>query len=132
MPCRAAPSLISAAQIGDDGVLVSGAASYSGWDQDKIYSCVCAGRVYAGYYHQTFAGFEGHDCGDLTCPSGDDPKTYDQNFEVQRLTCISGDAGTFTLTFRQQTTQPISVSAPLRGPDPTSLQAMLESLSTIR
>ncbi len=62
--------------------------------------------------------------------AGDDPKTYDQVSETQVLTC-SATAGTFTLSFRQNTTTAIRFDARAMGLT-NSLQLALEALSTIR
>lgn len=62
------------------------------WDAERIHGCMCD------------PGHTGYDCSLKTCPSGNDPATYNDHVEVQLLTC-NADAGTFTLTFRQQTTK---------------------------
>merc|ERR1711988_686809 len=62
------------------------------WDAERIHGCMCD------------PGHTGYDCSLKTCPTGDDPATYNDHVEVQLLTC-NADAGTFTLTFRQQTTK---------------------------
>lgn len=68
------------------------------WDADRIHGCHCD------------EGYTGYDCSLRTCPTGDDPATYDDHVEVQLLTC-SADAGYFTLTFRQHTTANIQYNA---------------------
>ncbi|GLE07375.1 hypothetical protein PINS_up017537 [Pythium insidiosum] len=68
------------------------------WDHRKIRSCLCD------------PGFFGFDCSLRECPRGDDPNTYDDTVERQLLQCIA-TAGTFTLTFRDQTTPSIPFNA---------------------
>lgn len=61
------------------------------WDAERIHGCICD------------PGHTGYDCSLKTCPTGDDPATFDDHVEVQLMTC-NADSGSFTLTFRQQTT----------------------------
>ena len=68
------------------------------WDADRIHGCMCD------------PGYEGYDCSLKSCPTGDDPFTWNQHNEVQLLTCTAS-SGTFTLTFREQTTAPIPFDA---------------------
>jgi len=68
------------------------------WDADRVHGCLCD------------PGYTGYDCSQKTCPTGDDPMTYDQHVEVQLLTCTATQ-GTFTLTFREKTTAPIPWNA---------------------
>lgn len=64
------------------------------WDAHRIRGCICD------------EGYGSYDCGDRTCPVGDDPGTYDDHPEVQLLKCVAS-GGTFTLTFRNLVTPPI-------------------------
>jgi len=64
------------------------------WDAHRIRGCICD------------EGYGSYDCGDRTCPVGDDPGTYDDHTEVQLLKCIA-NGGTFTLKFRNLQTPPI-------------------------
>lgn len=85
------------------------------WDSDRIYGCLCD-ETYTGY-----------DCSLRTCPFGDDPDTIAQYDEVQQITCDHGlNTGSIALTFRDQTTSPLSPTATL-----SELKAALESLSTV-
>lgn len=68
------------------------------WDADRIHGCLCD------------PGYTGYDCSEKTCPTGDDPFTYNDHVEVQLLTCTA-TAGTFKLTFREKTTRPIRFDA---------------------
>jgi len=85
------------------------------WDHDKVYGCLCD------------EGYTGYDCSLKTCPYGDDPITEDEANEVQTLTCTDADSdGTFTLTFRGQTTDSISYAAAAED-----VEEYLEALSTV-
>jgi hypothetical protein len=68
------------------------------WDADMIHGCDCD------------PGFYGYDCSLKSCPVGDDPLTTGQLDEVQLFTCDAQN-GTFTLTFGDYSSTPISVSA---------------------
>ncbi|KAJ1420590.1 hypothetical protein B484DRAFT_399818, partial [Ochromonadaceae sp. CCMP2298] len=93
--------------------------NYDRWDAHKIYGCRCD----ASYY--------GADCSLRLCPSGDDPLTGTNQIsslnplqfnEIQRVTC-KGDAGTFTLAFRGQTSSRIPFDATA-----AELQVLLEAV----
>ena len=92
------------------------ATTYTKWDADKIFGCVCD------------YGWTGYDCSLRTCPSGDDPLTTGQVTEIQVMscTCATTCSGTFSLTFRGETTAPIP-----HDTTPAVLEAFLEDLSTI-
>lgn len=60
------------------------------------------------------------------CPRGDDPSSYDDVVEVQLVQCLA-TAGSFTLTFRDQTTAAIAVSA-----NEATVKSRLEALSTLQ
>ena len=84
------------------------------WDADKIYGCVCD----EGLYEHDVYGHTGNSCDYKTCPFGDDPftkyvgtTTTEQVDETQLVTCTA-TGGTFTLTFRGVTTDPIDFDAP--------------------
>jgi hypothetical protein len=64
------------------------------WDGYRTHGCKCD------------KGYHGYDCTLRDCPTGDDAGTYDDHVEVQAFTCLA-DTGTFTLSFRQYTTDPI-------------------------
>jgi len=68
------------------------------WDANRVYTCLCD------------EGFEGYDCSLRSCPRGDNPATYNDKREIQVLRCIAV-SGTFTLTFREHTTDSISFNA---------------------
>ena len=65
---------------------------------DHFFGCLCD------------EGYTGYDCSVRTCARGDDPLTGSQLNDIQVLECHA-DFGTFTLTFRRETTGPISVDA---------------------
>ncbi|KAH9142770.1 hypothetical protein AeRB84_013178 [Aphanomyces euteiches] len=75
--------------------------NYPTWDFDSTQGCVCN------------QGYQGYDCSQMSCPTGDDPGTKvdsrnrPQANTIQVLTCI-GTAGTFTLGFRGQFTGALS------------------------
>ncbi|KAF0691368.1 Aste57867_17388 [Aphanomyces stellatus] len=91
------------------------------WDATKIYGCLCKD------------GFFGADCTRRSCPAGDDPLTgfagdtiFGQQFnEKQTVTC-EATGGTFTLSFKGQTTVPINYNDPV-----ATMSAKLNALSTI-
>lgn len=84
------------------------------WDFDKMYGCYCD------------AGFQGYDCSERTCPTGDDVDTTGQNKEKQVFMCTTTDAGTFKLKFRQHTTSLLTKTT-----TGTELKAALEALDSI-
>ena len=83
------------------------------WEADQFFGCLCD------------EGYAGYDCSLRTCQTGDDPLTTGQNNDVQLLECHA-DFGTFTLTFRRETTTPISVDASV-----TELTNALNALTSI-
>ena len=92
---------------------------YTDWDDGvAMMGCVCD------------TGYEGHDCALKSCPTGDDPLTFNQTDEEQLLDCGCyvgrACAGSFRLRFRGQSTRaiPFNSSAEL-------LLFELERLKTI-
>jgi hypothetical protein len=91
------------------------------WDAEKIFGCVCD------------PGYSGPSCTERTCPTGDDPLTGTiqdpagiQRNEKQRVRCRA-TGGSFTLTFRGYTTEPILVD------DSTAIvKRKLEAIPSIR
>ncbi len=69
-------------------------------------------------------GFTGYDCSERECPTGDDPNTPGLP-GVQLLHC-NASCGSLTLTFRGETTNPISWNA-LQS----EVEEALEALETI-
>ncbi|KAG7378709.1 hypothetical protein PHYPSEUDO_009748 [Phytophthora pseudosyringae] len=69
--------------------------------------------------------YSGYSCSKTPCPSGDDPWTTNQADEAQTVSC-SADGGTFTLSFRGETTLPIPFSA-----STAAVKLALERLLTI-
>lgn len=118
LPCGGHGQCLSLRQAGDawDGrVLTRPAAPYtSPWDADKIFGCVCD------------PGYAGYDCSELECPRGDDPVTTGQRNEQLQLACAA-TAGTFTLSFRGHTTEPIPHDAGYG-----LLERRLEDLPSVR
>ncbi|KAG6977028.1 hypothetical protein JG688_00000758 [Phytophthora aleatoria] len=85
----------------------------STWDAHRIRTCLCD-PFYFGY-----------DCLLKECPRGDDFNTDDDAIERQLIQCIA-DAGSFTLTFRDETTTNIPYNAV-----ESDVKVALEELSTI-
>ncbi|KAL4157597.1 hypothetical protein PRNP1_006614 [Phytophthora ramorum] len=83
------------------------------WDAHRIRTCLCD-PFYFGY-----------DCSLKECPRGDDFYTDDDDIERQLVQCIA-DAGSFTLTFRDETTVKIAFDATA-----ATVKAALDELSTI-
>lgn len=87
------------------------------WDAERIFGCVCD------------YGYTGVDCAMPVCPHGDDPISTGQVDEIQALSCrCASCAGTFTLSFRGETTRPLNVQTESEA----TLKAALEDLLTIR
>ncbi|KAK1934620.1 Tenascin-X [Phytophthora citrophthora] len=87
------------------------------WDADRIYGCVCD------------FGYSGADCSLRRCPYGDDPISTNQVDEMQAVSCLcNGCTGTFTLSFRGETTRPLDGSVDTAA----TLKIALEELQTIR
>ena len=86
----------------------------SNWDADKIMGCICDD------------GYTGFDCSLRTCPKGDDPETTGQVDEIQGISCICQTtcSGSFTLTFRGETTASIA-----HGASASDLETALEALA---
>eukprot|EP00944_MAST-04C_sp_MAST-4C-sp1_P016200 g16200.t1 len=111
------------------------------WDHDKIMGCHCSTNLYFGPLGGDYSDALGYDCGSRLCPHGDDPLTPGTQQEVQAIVC-TGTGGTFTLTFRGETTGAISynavrsVAAESGSSAGTgageSLEAKLEALSTVK
>lgn len=120
------------------------------WDADMVHGCACdsAGYMYgelaqqraykannandntAGNTHHLQNGTEyfGHSCALRRCPPGDDPKTVSANktFETQNLTCAATN-GTYALSFRSVTTEPLSCNSTTLF----DLETALESLTSV-
>ena len=84
------------------------------WDGKTVHGCLCD------------EGWTGYDCTLRTCARGNDPRTYDDEFEAQALTCTGIANTSFALTFRQATTAPLYGNA-----TEADVKAALEALSTV-
>lgn len=106
---------LAADENGDATDYVYGSDPNAGetWDARRAYGCECD------------EGYSGYDCTLRSCPTGDDPGTYDQVQERQILRC-DADGGSFALTFRQQQTAAIAWNATA-----SEVELALEQLSTI-
>lgn len=95
-------------------------ADTGSWDYQTISGCFCdynpeqnrpyASQMYTGPQSWGSYPLQGYDCTKHSCATGDNPDTYDQEFEVQQITC-KATSGTFTLKFRGFTTEAISYNA---------------------
>ncbi|TMW57976.1 hypothetical protein Poli38472_013450 [Pythium oligandrum] len=97
----------------------------STWDATKIQGCACMQGYYLGPYSGAVGNFRDYDCTSRFCPLGADPYETGKVNEKQTLACLA-DGGTFTLTFRQQTTATIAFNA-----DAATVKSALEKLSSI-
>ena len=97
----------------------------STWDFDKLRGCHCDSGYYMGPYIGDISDFQSYDCSSLSCPYGDDPVVTGKVDETQTVACRA-DGGTFTLTFRQQTTSAIAYDATA-----ATVQTALQALSTV-
>uniref|UniRef100_A0A7S3XN04 EGF-like domain-containing protein n=1 Tax=Heterosigma akashiwo TaxID=2829 RepID=A0A7S3XN04_HETAK len=121
-PCNGNGQCLSMAELaikatsnGDAAATTYGSDPNDGgtWDAHRLFHCLCDD------------GYEGYDCSLRSCPTGDDPATYDDAREQQLFQCAA-DAGTFTATFRQQTTGAINANA-----TKAEFVSALEELSSI-
>lgn len=82
------------------------------WDSLRMQGCLCDEK------------WTGYDCSLRTCPFGDDPNTYHEFDEIQRITCAATDpAGTVVLTFKQEDTVSLGITTTTQ-----ELEAALEAL----
>mmetsp|Transcript_26838 Transcript_26838/g.48664 ORF Transcript_26838/g.48664 Transcript_26838/m.48664 type:complete len:569 (+) Transcript_26838:363-2069(+) len=91
--------------------------SYSQWDAEKIYGCICD------------LGYTGYDCSLRVCPSGDDPLTTsgtDQEIQLLRCTADSTSGGHVVLYFDGKQSASIHVDALTTG-----LKTALETIPVI-
>lgn len=111
-------SLRAMGAMKNDYNLLYSATYTAPWDADRIFGCVCD------------FGYTGVDCSLRQCPYGDDPISTGQVDEVQAVSCLcgAGCTGTFTLSFRGETTRPLDGSVDTD----VTLKAALEDLLTIR
>ncbi|GBG28286.1 Multiple epidermal growth factor-like domains protein 10 [Hondaea fermentalgiana] len=107
-------SLREAAETKDDATLFRD-TTYTRWDADKIYGCVCD------------PGFTGYDCSLRTCTEGIDiiNGAYLSEIQILDCSCPTNCDGYFYLNFRSQ-----SVKI-LHSDSDTELKASLESLEAI-
>ena len=132
--CNGHGKCMTLQELGNFSTNANGSAlngpTYADWDASKIKGCICDKYFYRGPYVFNWVDYAGHDCSHFACPYGDDPKTYNQLFNVQTVTC-DASAGSFTLSFRGNSTQPVHVWFAPMGFE-NSLQAALEGINTIR
>ena len=84
--------------------------SPSSWDHDRIYGCRCHRNVYRGPKAGNVVNAYSYACTRMSCPHGDIPETLYQQDEVQEIYCRA-TGGSFTLSFRGETTRPIAYNA---------------------
>ena len=105
------------------------------WDADMVHGCYADDYGYSESIHN-ISSYVGYQLNERECPYGYDKRLADSanssiadpaaiSLEVQSMTC-SASSGTFSLTFRGQTTSDIAYDATA-----TELETALESLSTI-
>ena len=106
---------------GEAAPLVYGSdpGSVDTWDADLLQVCLCDSNRYVNNQYS----WTGADCSMRTCPRGDDSETSTvnsgyQHKEIQKVTCIA-TGGTFTLKFRDETTDPIAWNANANGTNTT-------------
>lgn len=109
-------TLLSDAATGDDDLHLHVTTTYTLWDANRIYGCLCD------------EGFTGFDCSLRTCVKGQDSRlTYTTTMvdETQTYACTAS-SGTFKFSFRGETTSSISYSSTV-----SQLTELLEALDTI-
>lgn len=85
------------------------------WDAHMIQHCYCDQFAYFVNGTDRLPPYVGPDCSVRGCPVGDHPNTIARNhsmFEVQRISCHAKN-GTYSLTFRGQTTSSLPYNASL-------------------
>lgn len=102
---------------GEDSALVYGTdpSSVATWDAELLQTCLCDNNRYVNNQYS----WQGLDCAQRTCPRGDDYETAtaasgSYQKEIQKITCIA-TGGTFTLSFRDETTEAIAWNANANG-----------------
>jgi len=125
-----------------DADMVRGCACYRSWTVDNKFITQVfppghisktqsttnfnSTRFYRGPYAFAATDFIGYDCSHGKCPTGINPELPNTGVnEVQFMVC-QADEGSFTLTFRENTTEPI-----LNNATESELEAALEKLYTI-
>jgi hypothetical protein len=78
-----------------------------------------------GPFAESVTDFKGYNCGQNLCPKGDSPFNIGGMNELQGFNCL-GSTGTFVLSFRQNSTLPISTNTTL-----DDLKRKLEQVLTI-
>ena len=95
------------------------------WDKDSIYGCRCTRDYYRGPFSDEKSDVTGVDCTQYFCPVGDDQRTTGQYHETQTIKCIA-DGGTFTVTFRESTSNAIAYNA-----NQATIQSTLNSMTSV-
>jgi hypothetical protein len=102
---------------GEDSALVYGTdpSSVATWDAELLQTCLCDNNRHVNNQYS----WQGLDCAQRTCPRGDDYETAtaasgSYQKEIQKITCIA-TGGTFTLSFRDETTEAIAWNANANG-----------------
>ena len=111
------------------------------WDSRRIYTCHCDSRDgfqpadgpvgWVSGVHTAnddfVGGWTGYDCSLRRCPFGDDPRTDDDVSEIQTVRCSLPGKDTFTVTFRGDTSRPISANA-----TDAQIKWALENMTTLQ
>jgi len=98
------------------------------WDYTMMYGCQCDELDGRNRTLSTgdLGDLYGYDCSKRRCPTGHDPQDDDAGVtEKQTLSCTA-DGGTFTLKFREQTTDAIAF-----GATADAVRTALEALDTV-
>jgi hypothetical protein len=115
--CKGNGKCMSLKDVGPykDDIAFHNTATYSLWDAERIFGCVCD------------YGFTGHDCALRTCPFGDDPTALQTStVDIQAYTC-SGTGGAFVIEIFGFVTTSIAYNA-----NQATVKAALEALPPIK
>ena len=58
------------------------------WDAGLVTGCACSAAFF-GPFSGGYEEYRGYDCSQKSCPTGDDPRTFNQTHEQQTLVCTA-------------------------------------------